>query len=209
MPVPGFNAVIDLSHHNAVTDWKTVASHGIVAVIHKATEGATFRDPLHSGRRKKAKDSSLLWGSYHYASAADPALQVANFLDHAAPSDDELICLDYEPSRAGPDMSLDQMTAFVELIRAETGRFPVIYGGRLLREATTGIASSVLAQCRLWHARHAPEPDDLPPLWPTWTLWQYTDGHAGEPPHQAAGIGPCDRDTFNGTEAEFRAAWPF
>lgn len=34
------------------------------------------------------------------------------------------------------------------------------------------------------------------------------DGNAGLLPHKVAGIGHCDRNTFNGTERAFKAAWP-
>lgn len=208
-PLPGFNGVIDLSHHNAITDWASVRDAGIVAVIHKATEGATFRDRQFRDRRDAARSHGLLWGSYHFASGLDPADQVANYLDHAEPAEDELVCLDYEPSTAGADMSYDQIVEFVELIHSALGRYPVIYGGHLLREATKDIAGpSVLGKCGLWYARYAPAPIGVPHLWRDWTLWQYTDGKDGPEPHSVPGIGPCDRDTFNGSEADLRAEWP-
>jgi lysozyme len=215
MPVPGFNGVVDLSHHNAVADWTALRRAGIAAVIHKATEGATFRDRTFRERRDRARAAGLLWGSYHFASGMPPAAQVANYLEWADPADDELIALDYEPSTAGATMTVFEMVEFVERIRAATGRIPVIYGGHLIREAAASIegpegaaARSILARCPLWYARYAPEPVGVPAIWPRWTLWQYTDGKAGPEPHAVAGLGPLDRDTFNGTEAELRAAWP-
>lgn len=208
MPVPGFNAIVDISHHNSVTNWKSVEKDGIVAVIHKATEGRSYRDNRHGPRREKAKERGLLWGSYHFSSGANPLLQVENFLEHATPTEDELVCLDYEPSSSGTNMSYERMVEFVELIYKELGRYPVIYGGHLLREVTKHVEESVLSKCSLWYARYANAPIGVPHLWSTWTLWQYTDGNAGQLPHKVAGIGHCDRDTFNGTEREFKAAWP-
>jgi len=46
-----------------------------------------------------------------------------------------------------------------------------------------------------------------PPLWRTWTMWQYTDGQAGNEPPSAPGIGPCDRDIFNGELPGLLALW--
>lgn len=246
MPVPGFNGVVDLSHHNALADWTALRRAGIAAVIHKATEGATFRDKAFRERRDKARAAGLLWGSYHFSSGRPPADQVANYLAFADPADDELICLDYEPSTSGATMTVEAMVEFVERIEAATGRYPVIYGGHLIREAAAELdalaggpadengenlaraaandnrstidqpgrgtwataAAAVLARCPLWYARYAPAPIGIPALWPRWTLWQYTDGKAGPEPHEVPGLGFCDRDTFNGTEAELRARWP-
>ena len=228
--VPGFNGLVDLSHHNPVADWTALRRAGIVGVIHKATEGATFRDKTFRERRDKARAAGLLWGSYHFSSGLPPADQVANYLDWADPAHDELIALDYEPSTAGRTMTVFGMVEFVERIAEATGRLPVIYGGHLIREAAAELdavaggrdgadagaevgrsairAREILARCRLWYARYAPEPIGIPVIWPRWTLWQYSDGTAGPGPHEVPGLGHVDRDTFNGTESELRARWP-
>jgi lysozyme len=38
-------------------------------------------------------------------------------------------------------------------------------------------------------------------------MWQYTDGALGPKPHTVKGIGRCDRDKFNGSEAQLRKLW--
>ncbi|MDR4308398.1 glycoside hydrolase family 25 protein [Chelatococcus sambhunathii] len=204
-----FNGVIDVSHHNRIEDFARLRRAGIVAVIHKATEGATFRDPLYRERREAARAAGLRFGSYHFSSGVSVEAQVENYLAHADPRDDELVCLDWEESFSGRDMPLAEAEEFVTLIEARLGRPPVIYGGRHLRERLVGVERSALSRCPLWYARFAPEPKGVPPLWDRWTFWQYTDGASGPEPHEVAGIGPCDRDLFNGTEAEFYARWPF
>ncbi|RXF67543.1 glycoside hydrolase family 25 protein [Hansschlegelia zhihuaiae] len=204
-----FNGMIDLSHHNIVHDWASVRRAGIVAVVHKATEGATFRDPAYATRRIEAKAAGLLWGSYHFSSGVDVEAQVANYLAYADPGADDLVCLDWEESTAGADLSLAQAEAFVALVEARLGRLPVIYGGRLLRERMADVAQSPLAKCALWYARFADEPRGVPALWRRWTFWQYTDGRSGPEPREVEGLGPVDRDLFNGDEAQFRARWPF
>lgn len=204
-----FNGVIDLSHHNGVEDWTRVRRAGIAAVIHKATEGATFRDPFYRERRAAAKAAGLKFGSYHFSSGVGVEGQVENYLAHADPQDHELICLDWEESFSGRDMGREDAEAFVLLMRAATGRLPVLYGGRHLRETMAGVERSILADCPLWYARFAPEPKGVPALWERWTLWQYTDGASGPEPHAVDGVGLCDRDLFNGTEDEFLTRWPF
>lgn len=209
MPVMGFNGVIDISHHNNVTNWSSIKNAGIAAVIHKATEGRSYRDKQYPTRKNRALDQGLLWGSYHFSSGANPLLQVENYLEYTDPDPTELICLDYEPSSSGSNMTYEQMVAFAELVHSALGRYPVIYGGHLLREATEKVSGpSVLSKCSLWYARYAAKPIGVPHLWPTWTLWQYTDGNIGQEPHTVPGVGHCDRDTFNGSEAELRAKWP-
>jgi lysozyme len=205
----GFNGVIDVSHHQRAVDWHAVRAAGIVAVIHKATEGATFRDPAYADAREAARAAGLLWGSYHYAGTADPALQVENYLDHARPDARDLVCLDYEAGLAGDVMQPGALLRFIELIRARLGRWPVVYGGRLLALAAAETDGAVLARCPLWLARYGDAPPDAPPPWRRWTLWQYTDGGDGPEPREVPGIGRCDRDRFNGTREELLAAWPF
>jgi len=209
MSIPGFNAVIDISHHNTITNWQSVVNDGVVAVVHKATEGRDYRDKEYHGRKQKAADVGLLWGSYHFSSSTNPLLQVENYLSYADPQPGELICLDYEPSSSGTNMSYDQIVEFVELIHKELGRYPVIYGGHLLREATRNVTNSILSKCPLWYARYASAPFGVPSLWQDWSLWQYTDGNIGQQPHKVRGIGNTDRDTFNGADGTaLRTAWP-
>ncbi|WP_244442656.1 glycoside hydrolase family 25 protein [Azospirillum lipoferum] len=207
MTVQGFNGVVDVSHHNSVSSFSTVKSDGIVAVIHKATEGSTYQDPQYPSRRTAAKSAGLLWGSYHFATASDVQSQLDNYLGYADPSANDLICIDYESSSSGT-MSLAQLEDFVTRIHQKLGRYPVVYGGSLLRENLQGVTSTVLSSCPLWFARYSSQPSALPSAWSNWTLWQYTDGQSGPEPHTVNGIGNCDRDTFNGTAAELQAQWP-
>lgn len=205
--LPGFSGVIDLSHHQRAIDWQMVRDAGIVAVIHKATEGATFRDPAYVERREAARAVGLLWGSYHYAGTAPVADQVANYLAHADPGAGDLVCLDYEPQPSGAIMTPSDLVALAEAVHARLGRWPLLYGGEALVAAAAGQPS--LACCPLWLARYGDVPPESPPPWNRWTLWQYTDGTQGPEPSSVPGIGACDRNVFDGTEAELRRACPF
>src|SRR5262245_5898371 len=64
----------------------------------------------------------------------------------------------------------------------------------------------ILAECWFLLAQYGPTPV-VPRNWKTWTLWQYTDGAVGPRPHMVKGIGRCDRDKFNGSEAQLRKLW--
>jgi len=203
------DTIVDLNHWGQ-PDFPALVSAGITAVIHKATEGATFQDTEFATRRVAAKTAGLLWGSYHFVSGLSVTDQLDNYVEHAQPSDDEMVCIDYERSTSGPDMSLAQLERFVVLLTQRIGRPPVIYGGDLLRQSTGLNPSPVLAQCPLWYSRYGPQPTGIPPgIWQTYTLWQYTDGASGPEPHVVAGLGRCDRSRYDGTEVQLRRAWPF
>jgi lysozyme len=107
-------------------------------------------------------------------------------------------------------MTVDQAQHFVQMIRDETGRLPVVYGGSLLREQIDHNPNPILSNCPLWYVRYAPAPVGIPTqVWPTYTLWQYTDGNDGPGPHATPGVTGADRNMFQGTADELKAAWPF
>lgn len=221
MPVVGATCVIDLYHADEVTDWDRLKSAGIVAVIHKATEALHFTDSAYLKRKAIAKAKGFLWGSYHYASGDDPVAQANHYLDFAKPGADELICLDCERSSQPkhgphvPDMTYDQLVAFVGQVQARAHRLPFVYGGaNFLSGLMKGKAPSPVNQCPLWFAEYpggnatAPQVP-LPDGWKDWILWQYAADGAGPEPRTVDGVVACDRDTFHGTVDQLNAAWPF
>lgn len=208
MPMHMIDTIVDMNHLGE-PDFSIMAASGIVAVIHKATEGGSFRDPEYVSRKSVAKAAGLLWGSYHYVSGISVVEQLDNYVTYADPQEDELICIDYERSSSGPDMSIEQLERLVALLAQRLGRFPVVYGGDLLRFGLGIGRSEVLASCPLWYARYSSVPSGIPPgVWTDYALWQYTNGASGPEPHAAAGIGRCDRSRFNGTTADLQEAWP-
>ena len=90
-----FDGIMDISHNNEI-DLAAAQSAGIAAVIHKATEGATFQDPLYATRRAQAKQLGLLWGVYHFGTAADVNQQLQNLTQTAQLEPGDLVALDYE-----------------------------------------------------------------------------------------------------------------
>jgi lysozyme len=203
------DSIIDLSHHNTA-DLAVVQAAGVLAVIHKATEGASVQDAEYRDRRDQARDLGLLWGAYHYSSGASVTAQVENFLEHAGVRETEVIALDWESSSEGPDMTLEQARRFVEMVKSELGRWPMLYGGRLLRETVGSRRDDVLANCPLWYSRYRAVPIGIPTsTWLNYTLWQCSDGNTGPEPHIVRGVGRCDRNRFDGTVEELQQQWPF
>src|SRR5262245_47449366 len=201
------NVVVDVSHHNGSVNFARAKNDGIVGIIQKATQGQTGVDPTYKGNRTKAQTAGLLWGAYHFATGSDGIRQAEHFLDvvgdNAAGT---LLVLDFEPNPTGPSMSLEEARAFVTHVKDATGRFPGLYSGHYIKQLLGTAQDPILAQCWFWLAQYGPTPV-VPPNWPTWTMWQYTDGAIGSEPHTVAGIGRCDRDRFNGGDTQLRKLW--
>ena len=205
MPEP-LNVIIDISHHNANPNFQEAKAAGIVGVIHKATQGLTFTDSAYAANRQKALDAGLLWGAYHFGDGTDGTAQADFFLRVVDPGPDTLLVLDFEPNTQGASMSLDGARAFVSEVNAKVSRFPGLYSGSLIKQLLGSNQDPILAQCFFWLAQYGSNAV-VPANWPTWTLWQYTDGKVGPQPHSVSGIGNCDRDKFNGDLDALNQLW--
>jgi lysozyme len=177
-----------------------------VGVIQKATQGQAGVDPTYRTNRTKAQKAGLLWGAYHFGTGSDGIRQAENFLKVVDDPTDTLLVLDFEQNPTGPSINLEEARAFVTHVQEKTGRFPGLYAGHFLKDLLGSQSDPVLAQCWFWLAQYGPTAV-VPKNWPTWTMWQYTDGAFGPEPHSVKGIGRCDRDRFNGTEANLRKLW--
>lgn len=201
------NVVVDISHHNGVNvNFQKAAGNGIIGVIQKSTQGQTGVDPTYKSNRAKAAKAGLLWAAYHFATGSDGLRQAEHFLSTVGDLTGTLLVLDFEANPTGPSMDLEEARAFVTHVREKSGRFPGLYGGHYLKGLLGTHSDSVLAQCWFWLAQYGPTAV-VPQNWKTWTMWQYTDGAFGPDPHTVNGIGRCDRDRFNGTEANLRKLW--
>lgn len=202
----GLNCVIDISHHNGVgLDFVKAKANGIEGVIHKSTQGITFRDKMYVQNRQKALDAGLMFGAYHFGTNERGSEQADHFLSTVNPDPQTLLVLDYEPNYSSQStMRLDDAREFVETIAAMNGdRYPGLYSGHLIKDQLRNKPKDeILSQCFLWIAQYGPKVTNIPTnTWPTWTLWQYTeDGHV-------PGIGYCDRNRFNGGLAQLQKLW--
>jgi len=200
------NVVIDISHHNGNPDFAAVKAGGVEGVIHKGTQGISFVDPMYATNKQKAADAGLMWGAYCFGTSADGVMQADFFLNKVRPDSQTLLALDFEANPQGASMTLEEARAFVTHIHEALGRFPVFYGGFFLKQLLGSNEDPVLKNCPLWLSQYGPKPI-VPPNWPTWTMWQYTDGAAGPPPHMVPGIGRCDRDIFKGSLQDLEVLW--
>ena len=204
------NVVVDVSHWQDNINFTTVAAQGIVGLIHKATQDTQSVDSRYSSRKPLAQSVGLLWGAYHFGTDADGTAQAKHFLAVVAPTATDLPVLDFEDNSGGSggSMTVQQAEDFVRYVHQQTGRYPGLYSTDSYLTQMGADKSAILTQCWLWVARYADLPYPThPAAWPTWTLWQYTDGVNGPAPHAVDGIGPCDRDQFNGSLDGLHRLW--
>jgi lysozyme len=203
--------VVDLYHGDTVTSFKEAADAGLLGIIHKATTGATGVDKAYAVRRKSALDAGLLWGAYHWGTAAKVDDQIANFMKQAKPDEKTLVALDFEKSPPHT-MSLDQAREFLTKIEEKLGRKAVLYSGSLIKEKLGNRKDAFFGSHRLWLAQYARNPV-VQKSWNKFWLWQYTEGtNAGPPPKKCKGIlgnnrEELDCNTYDGTATQLRAEW--
>ncbi len=75
--------LVDISHHNGAINWASATASGDVdAVYMKATQGASYVDPMFFANRESAKEIGVPLGCYHYVTPTDQASdQAAHFLN--------------------------------------------------------------------------------------------------------------------------------
>jgi lysozyme len=224
----GIDAVIDMSHMVSVDNFASVKRSGILAVVHKATEGGDYVDISYATRRAQAQQAGLLWGAYHFGTRQYSGAQQAQaFLAAARPGPTTVMALDFEPNDYNPrnTMTLQQAEAFVQAIYQATGRLPLVYthpswadgarhGRGGLRLPTPIGPRSILARCDLWLADYREQPV-MPSAWADrgWRLWQYAGDQTsadiayGAPPRTVAGVSHCDRNLFAGDAPALYRFW--
>lgn len=195
MPTP---IVIDLSHHNTIPQSLQAAKDsGIIGVIHKATEGASYVDNTLDNRWYLASQAGLLWGTYHFMRPGDMKQQAAFYVETTNANGDENTLLAADHEDAG--VSLADLKTWLAEVERLTGRRPVIYSGHVLKDQLKGKPDSVLSGYLLWLAQYGSSPT-LPPGFDAAWLWQYSD--KGSVP----GVTP-PTDVNAGDAADVTANW--
>jgi lysozyme len=191
---------LDLSHWNEVDSFDAVYEAEVIGVIHKATEGTTYVDKTYESRQKNALAAGLRWGAYHFLKHGKAAAQMKHFLKYANLPPGARAAIDYED----PACTLtDLHEAVAALAAADDSLQIAIYSGHLIKEQLGDKHDRQLARCSLWLAQYtAGEPSWPKGTWPTWSLWQYTDGDVGGEPRSVPGVKPpMDCNSFNGSRS--------
>lgn len=210
--------VIDINHadgsreengkHVDLIDFKKVRAAGFLGVIHKASEGEHFVDPLYAERKEKALAAGLLWGAYHFMRPGDVGNQVSKFLNtvgHFPRQGQPFVryALDYED----PKLGLWMAERWLEIVHQVTGQRSWLYGGDVIKEQVERRHSPALASYPLWLAEYGPVAK-VPLPWQKYVLWQRSGDGIGPGDHDVPGIGKNqDIDYFDGTDDELKQAW--
>jgi lysozyme len=214
--MPMLPRVVDVSHHNVGTlkggaiDFKAMAGAGIWGVIHKATQGRAYTDPLYRVRRLQATEAGLLWAAYHFNTGDPVQAQVESFLRAAQPDEHTGLVLDYEDNRLS-NMSIMQALDFLHMVEERVGRKAAIYSGNRLKETLPLLQPedrAYVCSHRLWLCQYGPKAV-LPRGFEKYWIWQFTGDAIGPEPHSIAGVAGngVDLNTFDGARDELAASW--
>jgi lysozyme len=201
--------VIDLSHWDSASDYAAVKAAGIVGVIYKATEGASYTDETYVSQQSAAKTAALLWGGFHFADASSVNAQIDNFMRFCCPDPDELFCLDWEDND-GNCMSAADAKTWIEEVEKQLSRPGecVIYSGNTAKEKISG-RDAFLGSRRLWLCQYTTGTPTWQESWDSYWLYQFTDGQYGPSPHAIDGVGACDISSYDqdGGAMQLAAEW--
>lgn len=189
---------IDLSNaQKAVIDWPTAKKAGVGLLLHKATEGHTFTDPLYGRRRAEAAIHGVRFGAYHFAHPApgNAVTEAEFFLNYAKPRPGELVpALDLEVNEHGMGTTelSDWTHQWISHVRARLGI------GRVLLYTHFNLDGKYAA--KLWVPRYSNK--NLSPVVPApfsgWSMWQFSDGNYGDPKRVPGIPFPVDINTLAG-----------
>lgn len=197
----------DVSSYQGRPDWGRVKRAGFYFAACKATEGLTYNDPTFARNWAGIRNAGLVRIAYHFAHAdagRSPVAEAQHFLNvvrDRGGTANGIPALDIE---AG-NLSGAKFRAWVNAWCAEVQkrwRPGLIYTGGWFWNPHGG--GSPPKQWRLWVSGYVSRPPSVNGF-PSWTLWQYTDGKYGPQPHSVPGIGACDISVFNGTAAALRS----
>jgi len=201
-----YEGIIDISHWQNRPKLAAAKAAGFSAVIIKATQGVSATDADYQANLEEAKSNAFLTGAYHFGEPGQGLAQADFFLDIAKPTADMLVALDFERGSGGP-MQVQDAVDFVTHIYQSLGRWPVLYGGAVLKQQLSAGGNPTLSKCPLWLAQYGPTAV-LPRGWATWTLWQFSDDNYNKPAAPVPDVSPVDRDRYGGSADALTANWP-
>lgn len=186
---------LDISSHNGLPDFDSVASAGVEFVFLKASEGENFRDPIFIRNYAAARGAGIAVGPYHFFRFdCDGRAQAENFLEATRDCRFELpYAIDVEESGNPPSFSTalvaSRLEAMVATMRG-AGVDVIIYTNkngfaRFLRQSFAASQDNPA----LWICSFTTPPIAHEP----WLFWQHS--HISRVPGI---VGNVDMNTFNG-----------
>ena len=190
-------------------DWRAVAASGQAFTIVKATESTTYTNPYAMADVAGARSAGLVVGVYHFANPAVSATAQADYFARQVNGFGGTLlppALDLEVTGGlSPSALITWTSAFLTRLRQDTGRTPMIYTGPYFW-STAMAGSKAFVQYPLWEAHWttAAQPQQVA-SWPSFTIWQYSNGTYGSPAPVPGIPALVDRSRFAGTKAQLAA----
>ena len=206
---PDAAIVIDAYWQNVIDFERLQKSPQVVGIIHKATEGETFKDCRYHERKKTAKALGYLWGSFHLGTSKSVERQVDAYLNYAQPEPDELVALDIE-GVSKRDMSLENALVFADLLKQRLGRYPVLYVSKSVVDTIRPDQVEQFSRLPLWYVRFLDEPRGVPEkVWPEgFVLWQFASEYRRIYPVPGTDRN-IDVNVAAANAEQLRKDWPF
>lgn len=192
----------DLSHYQGTVDWDVLSKEDIQFVYIKATEGSSHVDDRFAYNWKKAGETDLKVGAYHFFSFDSPGeTQAVNFITSTgirkgmlSPVIDVEYYADKKENPPEPQEVREQLQKMLDRIEDYYQTVPVIYS---TEEVWNRYLKGHFDEYPLWIRNVYREPKIKEP----WTFWQYTnrarlDGYSGEETY-------IDLNVFYGSEDQW------
>ena len=178
-------------------DWQAFKNAGHDFALIKATDGADYINPWFADDTARMRAAGVLRGAYHFPVFTGLPEQQAvwyvqnTFRQNVAGSLPPIIAVE-RSNGLPPDVLINWLHRWLNVVRVLTGRMPVIYTTSFW---FTGMANTnQFTQYPLWIADWEDVPNPaLPGGWTNWAFWQTSDKE--EIPGM---VGPADHNVFNG-----------
>lgn len=197
--------VVDMFHgdnRERMPDFSALKAEGILAIIHKCSQGSNGVDELCEARIQAARDAGLLVATYHFGDGSDVDKQLDNMEKH---SPVPFMWLDFERNPRS-QMSPLQARQFLQSMH-----IPAIYGSDLLRSNALMLGKAMASlddnaqqiMPWLWLAEYGPH-ERIPLPWnaDSTLLWQFSESGSFKFIN-----GHVDLNVFNGTAEQLTTKW--
>jgi lysozyme len=186
---------IDISHYQGRPNFSQVAASGVLAMIHKATEGTGYSDPDRATNCSNALKAGIAVCTYHFLKHGNADAQMDYYLSVIEPEDGERVVVDYEDSACTIG---DLHEAVQRLLDYGHDLQITVYSGNLLKEQLGNSHDDFLAQnTDLWLAQYTSGTPSWPKgTYPIYSLWQYSESGTIPGISDAA----VDLNEFNGSD---------
>jgi lysozyme len=164
---------IDVSRHQGLIDWPTVARQKVDFAYIKASEGGDRKDWRFAENWRGAGEAGIARGAYHYFTLCAPGdAQAANFIA-TVPADPKMLppAVDLEfggncAARPTPETLITELMVFIRKLEEHYRRPVTLY---LTREFDAGYQVSARIPRKLWLRSLVWEPG-----WGArrWSIWQ-------------------------------------